>query len=167
MRKYNLASLNDIKKLKYHAQGAKILREYTKLHSNFYNTEFEHYDGIAYAPHLLRAIAVLQWSSIEYDPNMDRSIYFYLRLTDEMILQKFNGATLTQIHNFTNIPIETVRRKVNIMINKGWLMKKGKGILQTRKWLHYHIPKAIDETDQMIKAVNNIINLIPKDPLNT
>lgn len=160
MRKYDLQFLEDTKNFKYHSNGTKILKEYTILHSDIYNREIEHYEGVAYAPHILRAIARLQWSDLDPKEAKDKSIYFYLRLKDEDILKRFRGATLTQIHNFTQIPIETIRRKVNTMIKKGWLMKKGKEIIQTRKWLHYHVPVAVMETDRMLEAANKISNLI-------
>jgi len=160
MRKYNLEFLKNIKSFKYQPYGKEILKEYTLLFRDIYNHEISHHEGIAYAPHILRAVASLQWSSKEFTKSNEQSINFYLKLTDKQILKNFKGGTLTEIHHLTGIPIETLRRKIDLMIKKGWLMKKDKQILQTHQWLIYHVPMAIAETDRVIEAATKISKLL-------
>jgi hypothetical protein len=153
----DLQYLDSISNLKFHKNGAKILRLYTKFFSNFYAEDLEHYEGIVHAPIILRTIAKRQWQNIN-----ENKLSFYLKQTKADIIKNGLGSNLNYIQIETSLPLETIRRKVNLMINKGWLFKNGFLIYQTDYWLKKHIPQAIATSNDMIEFVESISKLLSK-----
>lgn len=153
----DLQYLDSLSSLKFHANGAKILKLYTKFFANFYVNDLEHYEGIVHAPIILRAIAKRQWQNVN-----ENQLSFYLKQTKADIIKNALGSNLKYIQVETSLPLETIRRKVNLMINKGWLFKNGFLIYQSDYWLKKHVPQAIATSNDMIEFVESISNLLIK-----
>ena len=138
---------------KYLDKATHIVKEYVDFFSEYYSNHLiEHYDNIKEGPQIMRIISKHQWSEVKQTHNIN----FFLNLNDKEIISQFPGANLSYIANYCEIPIETIRRKLNIFQKKGWLLKKNKKYFVSSLWIHKHIPVAFYEIDKIINTAERI-----------
>ena len=115
---------------KYLDKATHIVKEYVNFFSEYYSNHLiDHYDNIKEGPQIMRIISKHQWSEVKQTHNIN----FFLNLNDKEIISQFPGANLSYIANYCGIPIETIRRKLNIFQKKGWLLKKNKNYKTNEK----------------------------------
>ena len=75
-----------------------------------------------------------------------------ISMSDEIIMKKFNAASINYVSKSLSVPRETVRRNISSLTNNKTILRNQKGLYISSKWLENNV-------DDLFESILNYINL--------
>ena len=84
--------------------------------------------------------------------NSKISLSNLISMSDEMIMKKFNAASINYVSKNLSVPRETVRRNISSLTNNKTILRNQKGLYISSKWLENNV-------DDLFESILNYISL--------
>ena len=84
--------------------------------------------------------------------NSKISLLSLISMSDEMIMKKFNAASINYVSKKLSVPRETVRRYISSLTKNKTILRDQKGLYISSKWIETNM-------DNLFESILNYINL--------
>jgi hypothetical protein len=122
------------------------LKYYWNLFAKIYEYEVNHYNKISYGPIIMRVMGDINWRFLN-----NYTLYQRLSYNNKKIISEALGANINTVARGTGLPRETTKRKIALLIKKGWILKHSNQIYTSENWLRYHVPYALNEVNLILE----------------
>ena len=85
------------------------------------------------------------------------------KLNNDLIKKTLNPVSINFISRTLDVPRETIRRNILLLVNKNYLIRDQKGLFVSEVWIKKNIDKIVSEIKDFMDCNKKIVDELEKD----
>jgi predicted transcriptional regulator len=85
------------------------------------------------------------------------------KLNNQLIKKTLNPVSINFVSRTLDVPRETIRRNILLLVNKNYLIRNQKGLFVSEVWIKKNIDKIVSEIKDFMDCNKKIVDELEKD----